>query len=74
MLTRKQAIKQAVGRSNLTQKELAERSNMSEKTLSRKLNQPELFTLKELGRLNDVLQFTDNEILAIMRGKYDVWF
>lgn len=74
MLTRKQAIEQAIGRSGLNQKELSKRVRIPKSTLSRKIKNPEQFTIQELEQLNDVLQFTDNEILAIMRGEHDVWF
>lgn len=74
MLTRKQAIEQAIGRSGLNQKELSKRVRIPKSTLSRKIKNPEQFTIQELEQLNDVLQFTDDEILAIMRGEHDVWF
>lgn len=74
MLTRKQAIQQALGRSGLTICELSDKVPMSRSTLSRKLQEPELFTLKEIEDLNNILEFTKTELLAIVRGKYDKWF
>lgn len=74
MLTRKQAIDQAIGRSGLNQKQICEMCPISEYVLSKRLKNPETFTIKEIGWLNDVLQFTDDEMLAITRGEHDVWF
>ena len=74
MLTRKQALDQAIGRSGLTQKEISDKTKISEATLCRKLQNPEEFTIKEIELLDSVLGFTDDEAKAIMRGKYDKWF
>ena len=74
MLTRKQALDQAIGRSGLTQKEICKRAMISEPTLTKKLKEPGLFKLSEITRLDKVLHFTDDEIIAIARGGYDKWF
>lgn len=74
MLTAKQALDQAIGRSGLMQKEICKRAKISEPTFTKKLKDVSLFKIDELRRLDKVLKFTDDEILAIMRGEHDVWF
>ena len=68
MLSRKQAIDQAIGRVDINQKDLSIRVGMSPPTLSKKLHNPKLFTALELERLNVVLRFRTDEMIAIVRG------
>ena len=68
MLSRKQAIDQAIGRVDINQKDLSIRVGMSPPTLSKKLHNPKLFTALELERLNVVLRFRTDEMVAIVRG------
>lgn len=68
MLSRKQAINQAIGRVDINQKDLSIRVGMSPPTLSKKLRDPKLFTALELERLNVVLRFKTDEMVAIVRG------
>lgn len=71
MLTRKQALDQATGRSGLMQKDICKRAKISEPTFTKKLKNPILFKVEELDRLNKILHFTYAESIAIVRGEYD---
>ena len=65
MLTPLQAISQAVGRANLTGLDVQDRKIMSQPTFSKKKRNPDLFTLKELKQIDQEVDFTNEEILAL---------
>lgn len=69
MLTRNQAINQAVGRRKLTGRYVSERSIMSQSQFSKKTRDPKLFTIDELTKLDELLHFTDEELLALFNRK-----
>ena len=69
MMKRENVIRQALGRNNLTQKELANEVIISEPTLCKKIRKPELFTLGEVEKLDRELHFTDQEKNILIKGE-----
>lgn len=68
-MKRENVIRQALGRNNLTQKQLANEVIISEPTLCKKIRKPELFTLGEVERLDNELHFTDQEKEILIKGE-----
>ena len=71
-MKRENVIRQALGRNNLTQKELANEVIISEPTLSKKIKNPTLFTLGEVEKLDRELHFTDQEKNILIKGEW-IW-
>ena len=67
-MSKENILRQAMGRSKLNQKDLAEHTGMTEPTMSKKLKNPNLITLLELERMNTVLKFTDYEMKTLIGG------
>ena len=68
-LTLNQAFSQAVGRENLTGIDVQNRMIMSQPSFSRKKRNPKTFTLDELLKIDALVHFTDEEILALFNRK-----
>ena len=49
-------------------KELAKRTGIKERTLEKHIDNPGMFRLFELMALNEVLHFTNDDLLALVRG------
>lgn len=68
-LTRTEAINQAVGRKRLTGRCVNERKIMSQSQFSKKTRNPKLFTIDELTKLDELVHFSDEELLALFNRK-----
>ena len=68
-MKRTNVIRQALGRNNLTQKQLANEVIISEPTLCKKIKNPKLFTLGEVEKLDRELHFTDQEKEILIKGE-----
>lgn len=68
-LTRIEAINQAVGRKRLTGRYVNERKIMSQSQFSKKTRNPKLFTIDELSKLDELVHFSDEELLALFDRK-----
>lgn len=65
---KEKVLRQAMGRSKINQKELSIHTGMTEPTMSKKLKNPNLITLLELERMNEVLRFTQTELKTLIGG------
>ena len=68
-MKRETVIRQALGRNNKNQKQLANEVNLSEPTLSKKIKNPKLITLGEVEKLDRELHFTDQEKNILIKGE-----
>lgn len=68
-LTINKAFSQAVGRENITGMDVQNRCIMSQPSFSRKKRNPKTFTLDELLKIDSLVHFTDEEILALFDRK-----
>ena len=65
---KEKVLRQAMGRSKLNQKDISDCTGLSEPTVSKKLKNPDLFTLLDLERMNEVLNFSDSEMRTLIGG------